>query len=112
MKKVLSIAMCIAIMLSLTVETFAVSADETTDTVETTENSADNLVSYNGTIEELPITLKTLTTKMKKRNQLIFMTKTHFHLLQIILMELKRSRFSRSLLNILKMKKLNLLIQN
>lgn len=33
MKKVLSVAMCIAIMLSLTLETFAVSADETTDTV-------------------------------------------------------------------------------
>ena len=54
MKKVLSIAMCIAIMLSLTLETFAVSADETTNAVEATENSADNLVSYNGTIEELP----------------------------------------------------------
>ena len=54
MKKILSVAMCIAIMLSLVLETFAVSTDETTDTVETTENSADNLVSYNGTIEELP----------------------------------------------------------
>lgn len=54
MKKVLSVAMCIAIMLSLTLETFAVTTNETADTTETTENSTADLVSYNGTIEELP----------------------------------------------------------
>ncbi len=54
MKKVLSVAMCIAIMLSLTLETFAVTTNETADTAETTENSTADLVAYNGTIEELP----------------------------------------------------------
>lgn len=54
MKKVLSIAMSIAIMLSLTLETFAVTTNETADTAETTETTTADLVSYNGTIEELP----------------------------------------------------------
>lgn len=54
MKKVLSIAMSIAIMLSLTLETFAVTTNETADTAETTETTTADLVAYNGTIEELP----------------------------------------------------------
>ena len=57
MKKFLSVAISIAIMLSLTLETFAVTTNETAgtaDTIETTESSTADLVSYNGTIEELP----------------------------------------------------------
>lgn len=51
MKKVLSIAMCIAIMLSLALETYAISGNETASIIQNTDTE---IFSYKGTIEELP----------------------------------------------------------